>query len=448
MREPGAGIRLGHSAFELLRFQQTRRSRENPVLARRLCVSAVIHFLCAFLFLAVSLVHGAALPTPEQFAGFRIGAEKKLVRWDRIVEYMRQAAAASPRVQGGGGGQDHQRQPVHRGDGHLPGQHGRTGPRIASCRSAWSTTGLTDAEAEQLLEKQRAVVLITCNIHSTEIGSSQMALELVHRLATEDSPYVRNILDNVILLLVPSLNPDGQIMVTDWYNKNLGTPWEYSFLPELYHKYTGHDNNRDAFMNTQVESRLINRLTYKEWFPHVFFDEHQMGGAGRAHLRAAVQEPHQPERRPGDLGAERPVRLRHGHGAHAARATRGVITRRHVHELVAGRLPDAGVVAQHGGAADGSGQRATWPRPSSRSAPRAGAARQPEPTREQTDGPRPAQAAAGAARHHAAHHLSASVAGRQVDAARHRRLRADRHLGGARSRRQQPRHAGAHRLRA
>jgi hypothetical protein len=69
-------------------------------------------------------------------------------------------------------------------------------------------------------------------------------------------------------------------MVVDWYNKNLGTPWEHSFMPELYHKYTGHDNNRDAFMNTQVESRLINRLTYKEWFPHVFFDEHQMGSLG------------------------------------------------------------------------------------------------------------------------------------------------------------------------
>ena len=139
---------------------------------------------------------------------------------------------------------------------------------------------LTTAQADALIEKQKAVVLITCNIHSTEIGSSQMALELVHRLATEESRFVRGILDNVILLLVPSLNPDGQILVTDWYNQNLGGGYEHSFLPELYHKYTGHDNNRDAFMNTQVESRLINRLTYKEWFPHVFFDEHQMGSAG------------------------------------------------------------------------------------------------------------------------------------------------------------------------
>ena len=83
-----------------------------------------------------------------------------------------------------------------------------------------------------------------------------MALELVHRLATDDSPQVKKILDNVIFLLVPSLNPDGQIMVTDWFNKNLGTPFETSPIPYLYHPYVGHDNNRDMYMFTQKESQL------------------------------------------------------------------------------------------------------------------------------------------------------------------------------------------------
>ena len=230
--------------------------------------------------LCASLAGAATLESPAQFAGFPIGADHKLVRWERIVEYMRKAAAASPRI---------------RVD--EPGKTTNGNPFIVVTAAAASRMaeldrykeiqkrlvygrGLEAGEAAGLLEKQPAVVLITCNIHSTEIASSQMALELVYRLATEDSPYVRNILDNVILLLVPSLNPDGQIMVTDWYNHNLGTPWEYSFLPELYHKYTGHDDNRDAFMNTQVESKLINRLTYKEWLPHVFYDEHQMGSGG------------------------------------------------------------------------------------------------------------------------------------------------------------------------
>ena len=110
------------------------------------------------------------------------------------------------------------------------------------------------AERDEIFRSGKAVVLVTCNIHSTEIGASQMVLELVHRLATEDSPTVKKILDNVIFLLVPSLNPDGQIMVTDWYNKNVGTEYEVSPLPWLYHHYIGHDNNRDMYMFTQKES--------------------------------------------------------------------------------------------------------------------------------------------------------------------------------------------------
>jgi hypothetical protein len=223
---------------------------------------------------------GAALESPEQFAGFRVGADRKLVRWDRIVEYMKQAAAASPRVRFEETGKTTNGFPFILVTVSSPETIASL-PRYREMqRRLVYSRGLSDGEAQQLMDRQKAIVLITCNIHSTEIGSSQMTLELVHRLATEDTPFIHRILDNVILLLVPSLNPDGQILVTDWYNRNVGTPYEFSPLPELYHKYTGHDDNRDAFMNTQVESRLINRITYKDWMPHVFFDEHQMGNSG------------------------------------------------------------------------------------------------------------------------------------------------------------------------
>jgi hypothetical protein len=222
----------------------------------------------------------ASLPTPEQSAGHRIGADKKLVRWERIVEYMKLAASASPRIKVEEAGKTTNGNPFILVTVSAPDTVADLGRHRDMARRSVYARGLSDAEAQKLIDAQKSIVLITCNIHSTEIGSTQMVLELIHRLATENSPSVRRVLDNVILLLVPSLNPDGQILVTDWYNKNLGTPFEYSPLPELYHKYTGHDNNRDAFMNTQVESRIINRIAYKEWFPHVFFDEHQMGNAG------------------------------------------------------------------------------------------------------------------------------------------------------------------------
>jgi hypothetical protein len=124
------------------------------------------------------------------------------------------------------------------------------------------------------------VVFISNNIHSTEIGASQMVIELVYDLATSDSPRVKKILDNVVLLLEPSLNPDGQIMVTDWYNKTLGTPSEASPLPYLYHPYTGHDNNRDMYLFSQKESQMTAQVLWHEWFPTIWLDEHQQGTSG------------------------------------------------------------------------------------------------------------------------------------------------------------------------
>jgi hypothetical protein len=228
-----------------------------------------------------------------------MGEDRKLLRWERIVEYMNLAAKASDRVRVQELGKSTNKNPFILVVISAPGTL-KDLPRYQATQKALAYPyDLADPEALKRIQSHKAVMLITCNIHATEIGSSQMVLELVHRLATEDSPFIQNILDNVIFLLVPSFNPDGQIIVTDWYNKNLGTPYEYSPLPELYHKYTGHDNNRDAFMNTQAESRLVNRLTYKDWFPVVYLDEHQMGNAGARIFVPPFRDPINPNVDPG-----------------------------------------------------------------------------------------------------------------------------------------------------
>jgi hypothetical protein len=124
------------------------------------------------------------------------------------------------------------------------------------------------------------MLLVTCNIHSTEIGASQMAMEWAHALATAEDAETKRRLDRVVVLLVPSLNPDGQIMETEWYRRQLGTRYEGSRMPWLYHHYVGHDNNRDWFMLTQKETRAMTRAVYREWFPQVWLDEHQQGANG------------------------------------------------------------------------------------------------------------------------------------------------------------------------
>jgi hypothetical protein len=158
--------------------------------------------------------------------------------------------------------------------------------------------GLSDAEVENLTRDGKAVVLVTCNIHSTEIASSQMALEWAHALATATDAETRRRLDNVVLLLVPSLNPDGQIMITDYYRKYVGTKYEGGRLPWLYHHYVGHDNNRDWYMLTQPETRAMSRAIYHEWNPQVFVDEHQMGSEGPRMFIPPFADPLDPDVHP------------------------------------------------------------------------------------------------------------------------------------------------------
>ena len=151
---------------------------------------------------------------------------------------------------------------------------------------------LAEGELEALLDEQPAVVVIAHNIHSTEIASSQGAMELVHTLVTD--PALRGHLDDVVVLLIPSVNPDGQRMVVEWYRRTAGTPYEGSGMPWLYHHYVGHDNNRDWFMLTQVETRMVNDLLYGGWFPEVVYDVHQMGNSGARFFVPPFDEPANP----------------------------------------------------------------------------------------------------------------------------------------------------------
>ncbi|MDH3530127.1 MAG: M14 family metallopeptidase, partial [Acidobacteriota bacterium] len=129
-------------------------------------------------------------------------------------------------------------------------------------------------------ESAKAIVAISCSIHSTEIVASQMSMLLAHELATADDDKTKRILENTVLILIPSANPDGIDIVADWYRKTLGTRYEGTSPPELYHHYAGHDNNRDWFMMNLAETRNITKLFWQEWFPHIVYDVHQQGTTG------------------------------------------------------------------------------------------------------------------------------------------------------------------------
>ena len=142
--------------------------------------------------------------------------------------------------------------------------------------------GLTPQQIDALAAEGRAVVLVTLGQHSTEVASSQMGPRLVYRLATSNDDQIRTILDNTIFLLIPSFNPDGHDIVGDWVKKSAGTPYEGAGPPELYGAYIGHDNNRDGYMLSQVESQHWAKVVYQDWFPQVYKDTHQRAATARA----------------------------------------------------------------------------------------------------------------------------------------------------------------------
>jgi hypothetical protein len=156
-------------------------------------------------------------------------------------------------------------------------------PRFRQMQQQLVDPATTEVDAARIVRDGKVVVLIGAGVHANEVGSSQMTSELLYELATSDEPWVRQVLDEAIVLLIPSQNPDGLQMTADWYARNVGTPYEEAPLPELYQRYAGHDNNRDAYMLTQRESQYLARVLYRDWLPEVYLDQHQMG-SGRARI--------------------------------------------------------------------------------------------------------------------------------------------------------------------
>jgi hypothetical protein len=221
----------------------------------------------------------AGVPTPSAHTGLEIGADRVLADWPQITSYFDALARARPQqMRLDTLGLTTLGKPFVVATISAPRNIARLDAiRAAQARLA-DPRGLPADEEARLVAEQPVVVFISCNLHSNEIGASQMAMELAYRLATVDTLQRR--LEDVVVMLVPSMNPDGQQMITEWYRQGVGTPHEGGPLPWLYHHYTGHDNNRDWFMVTQQETQLVTDVLYRRWFPQVFYDVHQQGNRG------------------------------------------------------------------------------------------------------------------------------------------------------------------------
>ncbi len=224
-----------------------------------------------------ALLLSAAPVTPEAHFGHRMGADYKVLDWDKVVSYFAALEKSSDRLRVREYGKTSEGRPMIYAIIAAP-ETLKNLPRYQQIQKKLADPRLTPAqEAEALIAEGKTVVLITCTIHATEIASTHTAIEYAHKLAAASDAKSLAILNNTIVILVPSLNPDGLDIVTKWYRSTLNTPYEGTAPPELYQKYTGHDNNRDWYIFSQPETRATVSQLHNVWHPQIVYDVHQQG---------------------------------------------------------------------------------------------------------------------------------------------------------------------------
>ncbi len=214
--------------------------------------------------------------SPQEYFGFQMGADRKLARWDKIVDYFNKLASESDRIKVVNMGPSTEGNPFLLAIITSPANLANLEHYRQISLKLADPRGLDKAAVDALIAEGKAVVCQSMSLHATEIGGTQMAPELAYDLLAKDDEETRLILDNVIFLMVPCFNPDGEIMVTDWYNKLLGTEYEGCNLPWLYHKYVGHDNNRDAYALNMPEGQYMGKILFRDWKPQAYQDHHHM----------------------------------------------------------------------------------------------------------------------------------------------------------------------------
>lgn len=248
-----------------------------PSSSRRL----VLRFLFALPLVAVLVsIAEARLRAPDEFFDQPVGADRSLLSWSQIVSYMEHVAEESDRAELVELGRSTEDRPfllmVLADERGLDEQEGLR----AMVRELYEVDSTPEPRAREIALEGRAFVAFSLGVHSTEVGAPQASVEIVHQLVTHEDAVARAVREELVVLLVPCMNPDGLEIVREWYEETLGTEAEGTRPLDLYHPYAGHDNNRDGFFNNLAETAHWSKLLYHDWLPQMIVDEHQMGSSG------------------------------------------------------------------------------------------------------------------------------------------------------------------------
>ena len=249
--------------------------------------------------LIASLSFSQTLKSPEEFLGFKVGADYKIADYETISKYFKHLSENSKKITFEIIGKTSQGRDMFMSVISTEENIANVAKYKAIVKKLSDPRYITDAEAAQLAKDGKIVVLITCNIHSNEIASSQMSMEFAYKLVSGTASEKSNkALNDVLFVIMPSINPDGTTMIVNWYNKYLNTEFDGASMPYLYHIYSGHDNNRDWFMFNLKETQNVVKVAFHDLIPQIWLDEHQMGSTGARLFVVPYKDPINPNVNP------------------------------------------------------------------------------------------------------------------------------------------------------
>jgi len=252
----------------------------SPHLVALKVIRALTGLAALVVMAAVSAHAQAQVTTPKEHFGFNIGDDYHLATYTQVESFFRKLADESPRMVLEEIGQTAEGRPQLMAIITSPENHSRLSRFKEISRRLALAEGLTDGQARELAKEGRAVVWIDGGLHATEIVGAHQLVQLVYQMVSRTDEETLRFLDDVILL-APHANPDGMELVSNWYMREPNpADRQTRGIPRLYHKYVGHDNNRDAYMNNMPETENMSRVLYREWFPQIMYNTHQTGPAG------------------------------------------------------------------------------------------------------------------------------------------------------------------------
>lgn len=232
--------------------------------------------------LAVSVsvaTFGQTIPTPKEHFGFNIGDDYMLATYTQTEAYFKKLAA-SDRVKLVDIGMTEEGRHQYQLIVTSPENHKKLDRYKEISVKLARAEGITDEQAQAMAAEGKAIVWIDGGLHATEVVGIHQLIETLYQVVSRTDAETMRILDKVVILFTHA-NPDGQELVSNWYMRE-PKPEKRSldFLPRLYQKYIGHDNNRDFFIMNMKETQNMGKQLFIEWIPQIMYNHHQAGPAG------------------------------------------------------------------------------------------------------------------------------------------------------------------------